>query len=74
MIEEKIAIGDRLIWEPEIPRAHERITVTAIKEGNQIEDTWIETENGRGVRHWNTESRIREACALSTKGAQNGSE
>lgn len=60
-LEGEIQVGDRFIWEPTIPSSREHITVTAITRDGDGEMR-IESENGRGRRHWNDESRFREAC------------
>lgn len=57
----EIKVGESFIWEPNDPKAREHVIVTCIISPHD-DERQIETENSKGERYWNGESRFREAC------------
>lgn len=68
MLEGPIRVGDRLLWEPDLPHAFAFVRVTAVRRAGG--NGWVQTEreDPPGARHWNEESRVREACVRVCEG------
>lgn len=62
-----IVVGDRFIWEPDIPGSFERIVVTAVTEHA------VQSEGRHGI-YWNSEDRFREAVEPDDRQADGGAE
>jgi hypothetical protein len=60
-LEGEIKVGEWFFW---CSASYERIVVTQVIV-NSDGETWIESANEQGKKHWNDESRFREACVRS---------
>lgn len=68
----ELLVGDRLIWEPNIPGAFAHVTIDEIRDEGDgdrlifLVDTFPAPRSEGKKRYPNSESRVREACVRDT--------